>query len=135
MSPVIPPELKLSRQLYYLASPYSHPDPYIRQQRFSAAVSAQASLLLAGYTCISPIVQCHELALRTSLPFTADFWASYNKNLLFKCQGLLILTIPGWKESKGVAAETGWAIERGLQTLYVSLMGDKVKLSQNEDIS
>ncbi|GIW55540.1 MAG: hypothetical protein KatS3mg082_1944 [Nitrospiraceae bacterium] len=34
--------------MIYLASPYSHPDPAVREERFHAACRAAAALLLAG---------------------------------------------------------------------------------------
>jgi len=34
--------------MIYLASPYSHPDPAVRAERYRAACRATAALLLAG---------------------------------------------------------------------------------------
>jgi hypothetical protein len=45
----------------YLASPYSHPNPAVREQRFQAACQAAAALLRSGQAVFAPIVHSHPL--------------------------------------------------------------------------
>jgi len=99
---------------HYLASPYSSPDPAIMHERALAAQQATAWLLIRRTWVYSPIVHCHELALAHSLPKDFDFWKEYNFAMLERAQGLIILTIDGWKESKGMTAEIAYARELGL---------------------
>jgi Domain of unknown function (DUF1937). len=47
--------------MIYLASPYSHPDPLVREARFDAACRAMADLVHAGQIVFSPIVHGHPL--------------------------------------------------------------------------
>jgi hypothetical protein len=39
----------------YLVSPYSHPDPLVREERFQAACEATADLIRSGAIVYSPI--------------------------------------------------------------------------------
>lgn len=89
----------------YLASPYSDPDPFVREARYLAAAKCVSILLSAGKWVYSPIVHCHELAKIAALPGEFEFWRTYNMEMLERAHALKVLTIPGWEESKGVQAE------------------------------
>lgn len=41
--------------MIYLASPYSHPAPAVRQERYEAACAATATLTREGHPVFSPI--------------------------------------------------------------------------------
>jgi hypothetical protein len=43
--------------MIYLASPFTHDDPAVRQQRFEAACRAAAILISQGKTVFSPIMR------------------------------------------------------------------------------
>lgn len=45
----------------YLASPYSSPDPVVREERFHAACRATAALLRDGLFVFATIVHSHHL--------------------------------------------------------------------------
>ena len=89
----------------YLASPYSHPDPFIREFRYLAAMRELTRLLKDGVHVYSPIVHCHELAKIADMPRAADFWERYNFTMLAAAEQLWVLMIDGWQESKGIAGE------------------------------
>ena len=99
---------------HYLASPYSSPDLAICALWAQAAQRATAWLLAQRVWVYSPIVHCHELALAHSLPKDFAFWRDYNFAMLERARGLIILTIEGWKESKGVSAELAHAKDLAL---------------------
>lgn len=104
--------------MIYVASPYSHPAPAVREGRFRAAQEYTAQLLRARSWCYSPIVHCHDLAVRFKLPFTADFWEDYNFHMLERSDSLHVLKLPGWEDSRGVQAEIRhWAAMGGLPKL------------------
>ena len=50
--------------MIYVASPYTHEDPAVREERYLAALRYTAKLLANKRWCFSPIVHCHDLALR-----------------------------------------------------------------------
>lgn len=111
--------------MIYLASPYSHPDPLTRKTRFLLAEQCVASLLRATIWAYSPIVHCHELAERYSLPTDFTFWKEYNFDMIRRADAVFVLDIPGVSESKGVRAETEIAEALHLPIFYVNEDGVK----------
>lgn len=113
--------------MIYLASPYSHPDPAVRQERYEQAMAAQAYLLRQGQHVYSPIVACHPMALAHALPTDDEWWSEYDRDMLTRCVELYVLCLPGWEESKGVAQEIEWAKRRHvLEPLFLDLINGKV---------
>lgn len=94
----------------YLASPYTHPSPYIRELRFLAAELATVHLLRSGQHVYSPIVHCHALAQRHTLPTHFAFWKTYNEAMIDSCRELKILGLPEFEHSAGVKAESDYAL-------------------------
>jgi hypothetical protein len=105
-------------KLTYLASAYSHPDPAVREQRFQAACRAAAALMQLGYCVLSPIAHSHCIAAH-GLPTGWDFWQRLDSELLLRCDEMVVLTLDGWRESRGVAAEIELARAVGLPVRYV----------------
>jgi hypothetical protein len=69
--------------MVYLASPYSHPDPAVREQRFHAACRATAALLRAGCVVFSPIVHSHALVAH-GVPTDWAFWQHADRRILLR---------------------------------------------------
>lgn len=92
-------------KMIYVASPYSHPSPAIREYRYREVEKYTADLLRARSWCYSPIVHCHNLSQRFALPFTVDYWSEYNFHMLERSDALHVLKLPGWEDSRGVQAE------------------------------
>src|SRR5262245_46139289 len=90
--------------MIYLASPYSHPDAAVREQRFRDACRATAALMRMGNVVFSPIVHGHPL-VEHGLPTDWSFWKTHNRAHLGRCTELLVLILDGWEESEGVQAE------------------------------
>ena len=90
--------------MIYLASPYSHPDPVVREARFDAACRATADLIRGGQAVFSPIVHGHQL-VRFGLPTDWAFWQRFDEEHLRRCDEVLVLQIDGWRDSVGVRAE------------------------------
>ncbi len=60
--------------MIYLASPYSHDDPAVRQERFDAACRAAAELVRQGKTVFRPVAHSHAIC-RYGLPWDWRFEA------------------------------------------------------------
>ena len=73
--------------------------------RFLLAEQVTATLLQRSIWVYSPIVHCHELAQKHTLPTTFEYWQQYNIDMLRRCDELCVIDIPGWRESKGVTGE------------------------------
>lgn len=106
--------------MIYLASPYSHPDPEVREQRFELACRAAARLIWDGHAVFCPIAHTHPIA-KYGLPTTWDFWQAQDRKILELCEELWVLTIDGWMQSRGVEFEMQIARELGKPIRYVSL--------------
>ena len=105
----------------YLASPYSHPDPAVRQARYRAACQATAELMRHGLNVLSPIIHSHPLA-ELGLPTNWDFWQQIDQgHCLLRCDELLVLMLDGWRESRGVTAEIELAHAHEIRVSYVLL--------------
>src|SRR5262245_65412633 len=89
--------------MIYFASPYSHPDPAVREQRFQAACAATARLLLDGNRVYSPVVHVHPL-VRYGLSADWSFWERFDQPHLEVCDEIVVLTLDGWRESGGLQA-------------------------------
>jgi hypothetical protein len=104
--------------MIYLACPYSHPDPAVRDQRFLAACRATAELIREGHTVFSPVLIGHSLA-HEGLPGDWDFWEPHDREQLTQARALVVLMLPGWEESIGVQGEIAIARAIGLPIAYL----------------
>lgn len=105
--------------MIYLASPYSHPDPAVRQARFDAACRAAAELIRRGYVVFSPIAHSHCIA-QHGLPLNWGYWERHDRRFLAACDELWVLQLDGWEHSRGVQAEIAIAKEMGKPVRFVS---------------
>ena len=103
--------------MIYVASPYSHPDAAVRTARYEEACRHAARLVREGRLAYSPIVHSHPLA-ELGLPGDWSYWADHNRRMLAACDAVVVLALPGWKESRGVAAEVAIAADLGLPVRF-----------------
>lgn len=104
--------------MIYLASPYSHPDPEIREARYLKTVAETARLASLRHVVYSPIVHWHVVAKYHTLPYEASFWEHQNRSMLKLATTLYILTLDGWEESTGVTQELIWAKQLSIPVLH-----------------
>ncbi len=104
--------------MIYRASPYAHPDPAVREARYQAACAATAALIRDGKTVYSPIVNSHVL-VEHGLPTDWESWARFDRDIIRRCDSLLVLMLDGWSNSVGVRAEEGIATACGIPIGYI----------------
>jgi hypothetical protein len=104
--------------MIYLASPYSHPDEKVREERYLKAMEAVVSLLERMHI-YSPIVHCHHMAIKYAGPTDAEHWREYNEDFIRSSTGIIVLCIEGWKESIGVRMEVMYAVGQGIPVKYL----------------
>ena len=100
--------------LIYLASPYTHVKQEVEELRYCLACRAVKEFLMRGNVVVSPIVHCHPVAVKHSLPGDIAFWKKYDLQLLKNCDAMRVLQIPGWFSSKGVSFEITSAVRNGI---------------------
>ena len=103
----------------YLASPYSHPSPLVREIRFQKASWAASVLMRSGHLIFAPIPHSHPIA-RYGCPGSWEYWSEFDKTIFSVCKELAILTLDGWEQSTGIAAEIDLAKAAGKPILYYS---------------
>ena len=111
--------MNTTKTLIYLATPYSHADAAMREQRFKSVNQKAAELMRQGMHIFSPISHTHPIALVGELPLGWDYWQDYDRAMLNACCKLMVLKLDGWSESKGVLAEIKIAGELGLPVEFV----------------
>jgi hypothetical protein len=104
--------------MIYLATPYSHPDPAVREQRFQTVNREAARLMGLGMQVFSPISHSHPIAQAGSLPTDWAFWEEYDRTMLQACSTLVVLRAQGWQESSGVKAEMEIAKELRIPIMF-----------------
>jgi len=107
--------------MIYLASPYTDPDPKVREVRFHQAAVAAGRMMREGQTVFSPIVHCHPIALLVGLPTDWNFWRTYCELFAGKCRKLVVLKLDGWEASVGVQKEVAIAKRLGIPVEYIDL--------------
>ena len=105
--------------MIYLASPYSDPNPQVRQMRFVYVCEAAAALMARGHHIFSPIAHTHPIKTAGDLGGGWDDWSRYDKWFIRHCEDLWVLCLPGWKDSKGVTAEIAFAKSLGRIARYL----------------
>jgi len=107
----------------YLASPYTHEDPTVRQQRYEAALDCAIWMVKLGQFPFSPIVHCHPIALKGNLESDYATWRVYTRMMIRQAGTLVVLKLAGWKESQGVQADIDVADTFAVPVGYVNYEG------------
>ncbi len=96
------------KKIAYLGCPYADPDPNIRKFRLQAVTHMAFELRQQGRYVYSPLT--HNIPI-DQLGVLGDFisWLEFDHNMLSRCDTLLVLKLPGWQNSKGLAAEIAFA--------------------------
>lgn len=102
----------------YLSSPYTHPKAAVRLARHAKACKATGILIERGHLAFSPIAHSHPIAEVHDLPHDYHFWQRLNHSWLDWADALIILTLDGWRESKGVQGEITYATTKGLPIIH-----------------
>lgn len=106
--------------LYYMASVYSQFQQGQEQAYIEASKSA-AILLKRGLNVFSPVAHSHPIAAHGDInKIDHDFWMRLDIAILDACDHLLVLMMPGWRESKGIGMEVAHAKATGKPITYLS---------------
>ena len=105
--------------LIYLASPYAHSSPTVREARLEAVRYVCGQMVNKGKIVMSPLVYLGELAYKGVHP--PQGWYAFDLQLLARCDQLVVLQLPGWEDSRGVLVEIAGAQTKGLPVRLMSL--------------
>lgn len=114
--------------LYYLASPYTHPSPAVREQRYRDLQEYAGPLMASGQFIYAPILHTHHVAARYSLPVEFEWWERYNRAFIERSAGVIVADMNGWRESRGVRYEIALARSLSLPVWLLDLHGHFTEL-------
>lgn len=105
----------------YLAIPYSHYDPEVKQWRYEQVTAAAAFLISKGFSSVySPITHTHPVDRVMAVKSDHAFWVQkFDLPFLLNSKKLMILTLPGWELSTGIRLEMQTAQEAGIPIVMV----------------
>ena len=110
----------MSRPVYYLATPYTAYEKGINEA-FIEAAKAAAVLTKRGLIVYSPIAHCHPIASHGGINhLDHDLWMTHCVTMLDECYGLIVVQMPGWRESAGVQLEIKRAAQDNKPISYFS---------------
>lgn len=106
-------------ELIYLASPYSHLNDSVKQERFESVNKVAAKLMSDGFYIFSPISHTRPIEIAGNLPGDWKYWEGYDRAIISACKGLMVLKLSGWETSIGVNAEINIAKELTIPIEYI----------------
>jgi hypothetical protein len=121
-----------AHKVVYLACPYTHPDPAVRQIRFDVATAAAADLIRAGQIVYSPITMTHPidvLLAGASNTLGSDYWVAFDEAFMEMCSEMIVLRVDGWQRSSGIKREIAYFTEHKKPIRYMdppsSILSDR----------
>ena len=96
----------------YLAAPYTAQEPAVEQARVQAVKHVSDRLIRRGQVIFSPLEYTEAMQQRGIVP--PQGWYLFDLTMLRGCVKLLVLALPGWRESQGVIMETTVAKALGI---------------------
>lgn len=102
--------------IVYLATPYSHPSPEAREERFRISCRVAAWVMTQGHTVFCPIAHSHPIAshLPKELLMDHDFWMRQDLQLMGKCDAVWVYPGDADDVSRGVEREITTAESLGI---------------------
>lgn len=110
--------------MIYIVSPYTANSAATRRKRLNASVEYAASAMREGVVAFSPLAHGHMIAeywRKQGTPVGTDYsaWRQHCEAMIDLCSSVHVLKVPGWKKSKGVAAEIEYAQSIGKEIVYI----------------
>lgn len=95
-------KLRIQSGFWYVGTPYSKYAAGI-EQAWTDACLACARLIEAGVPVYSPIAHTHPIAVLGEIdPYAHDIWLPADRPLMEAAHGMILLMMPGWRESRGI---------------------------------
>ncbi|UTU08024.1 hypothetical protein CcrC1_gp338 [Caulobacter phage C1] len=110
----------------YLGIPYTskNPDPVAAEAERAARMvefwKGCAFLIERGDNVVSPMTLEPALTVVPDIPYDWPFWQHYSRRMLATCTRLVVMTLPGWEVSSGIAGEIEEAERLGLEIEYLA---------------
>lgn len=104
----------------YLAGPYAHKKPSVREWRFNKLNQIAGELMRDfGYIVFSPISHSHPISLHIGNSISNEFWLRQDRFYMNLCDEMWVAMLPGWKQSNGIKYETWYFRVSGKPVNYL----------------
>lgn len=106
----------------YLGGPYTHDRAEVQTYRADMITSVAAQLWAANIPTMSAVTHGHTIATRLPVLGADRYygkWLQFSYRMLESAAAFAVLTLPGWKESEGVAKEETKARDLALPIVYL----------------
>lgn len=110
--------------LIYMAGPYTHLSYHIREKRFKDLCWTAAQLIKSGLMIYSPISHSHPILEIGQLPVSFDYWKEFDEHMISLSSRVIVITLDGWKESRGVTSEISFSVRNQKVVEFYSLSSD-----------
>ena len=107
-------------EMIYMAAPYSKVEDKDAMMEAFMTFSGQWQAIHPDQHVCSPLFNHFSLNTVPDLGKDYAYWLNYSRNLLKRCDRLVVVCLPGWQDSTGVADEVRYATEMGMPIAYVS---------------
>ncbi len=112
----------------YLAAPYSHEDPKVKQVRHDIVNQVAHDLIRMGVQVYSPLTHNIPLA-HLGLHGNWLTWKAFDHEMLSRCDFLIVLRLEGWQNSLGLKAEMECAKALGKEIQWLDYEEGKLAFS------
>lgn len=89
--------------------------PEKRIARFNAVTEAARHLIEQKQVVYSPLTMTHPIDVRMEHDPGSAFWVALDETFMGFCDRIIVLKLPGWDESSGVAHEIEFFKKRGIE--------------------
>lgn len=107
------------KNLTYLASPYTHKDMFVQEQRWIDVSRAAGHFVKRGKTVFCPIAMSHSIAIHGGIGGDFSVWEELDRDYLRHSKEFYALGLNGWGQSTGLNSEWKYARELGLPCYWV----------------
>ena len=107
-------------QHIYLACPYTHKNPDVKNQRAKVSNSITAHLFDLNVITYSPISFWHHLAISHDLHGNFTNFREMDLYFISVSRGIIVICLEGWEESESVTEELKFADQLGLPIGYMN---------------
>src|SRR5678809_1377923 len=108
----------MSNDLIYVASPFSHKSLKVEWERFYKVCEFAYGLIEHGHNVFCPIAHSVSIEDGGEEYLGHDTWMKLDKAQLKDAAVLVVYTLPGWEESRGVREESQFAEENNIPIVY-----------------
>jgi hypothetical protein len=78
-------------------------------------------MIEAGYIVYSPLTMTHPIDIQMSADGEtqgSSFWVAFDEAFMQHCAAIVVLTTPGWQESRGVEREIAFFEQHARPVVY-----------------